>query len=148
MAAALVPAVAAQRQVGVMRQRRQYVQFAAPIGRAHLPPELPAECGPRPLVRRSQRFPHQFGAGRQVREPDVVVVEPGEVTLRNAARRAPHRPEPQTFAGLSRCAELHNENGHNSPNASVPRGMPVRPTMTARAYFFLAKLLSAVSSLV
>jgi transposase len=26
-----------------MRQRRQHVQFAAPIWRAHLPPELPTE---------------------------------------------------------------------------------------------------------
>ena len=53
VAAALVPAVAAQRQVGAMRQRGEYVQFAAPVGCAHLPAKFPAERGPRPLVRRS-----------------------------------------------------------------------------------------------
>jgi len=46
-----------------MRKGRQQVEFAAPIGRTHLTPELAGECSPRPLIRGCQRFVNQFGAG-------------------------------------------------------------------------------------
>ena len=64
VAAALVPAVAAQRQVCLVRQRRQYVQFPAPIRLAHLLSELPREYIPRSLVLRCQCILHERCAGR------------------------------------------------------------------------------------
>jgi hypothetical protein len=94
VAAVLVLAVATQRQIRVMRQGRQYIQFAAPIRCVHLPLELPDEGSPLPLAGHMQGFVHKPGAGGQVREPDVVVIEPGEIRLRNAARRPPHGAQP------------------------------------------------------
>jgi hypothetical protein len=124
VAAALVLAVAAQREIRMTRQRCQQVQFPAPIGLAHLPSELPPECGPRSFVSRSQRFFHQFSAWRQVREPDIIVVESAEVGLSNPTRRPPHRAEPQTFSSLSRRAKSDDEDRHKSSTPSVPRGVP------------------------
>jgi hypothetical protein len=55
--------------------------------------------------------------GEKVREPKVVIVEPGKVSLRNAARRSPYRAQAQPLATLSRCSKLNDEDRHH---ASVP----------------------------
>src|SRR3982750_4139847 len=43
VAVALIVAVAAERQIRLVRQRGEHVQFVTPIGLAHLATEFPAE---------------------------------------------------------------------------------------------------------
>ena len=92
-----------------MREGGQQVEFAASVGCGHFVAELTTEGGPGAVVRCFLRFLHEFGAGREVWEPDVVVIEAGEVGFGNAARRAPNGSQARTFPWLARCAELDDE---------------------------------------
>jgi hypothetical protein len=93
MTPALLIAITPHRKIRMMRQRRKQIQFPAPIRRTHLPPELPHETRPCASIRRPQRLFHQPGARRKVGEPDVIVIELGEIGLWHAPRRTPHRAQ-------------------------------------------------------
>src|SRR5581483_2146298 len=54
----------------------------------------------------------QHRARREVREPDIVVVEPREVRFWDAARGPAHGSDPQALVPPARCAESHDEDGH------------------------------------
>ena len=56
----------------------------------------------------------EFRAGREVREPDIVVIEAGKVILGHAARRTPYRAQSRALAFATRRAELNDIDGHMS----------------------------------
>jgi hypothetical protein len=69
---------------------------------------------------------------------------PGEISggTRPTPAGPPLRPQPRTFAGLSRCAELHDEDGHTPPHTPVchaayrtpaTRGCPLGPALPVHA---------------
>ena len=52
---------------------------------AHLGSELPLEFREFTVVRRGQGLLHEFGRGREVREPNVVVIAPREIRFGDTA---------------------------------------------------------------
>src|SRR5581483_6484940 len=121
MAATLVLAVAADGEVGVMRQRRERRDVVSRIRDAHLAAIAPREGFP---SRRRERLGHhpaeQLEARREVREPNVVVIELRVIALLHAARRLAHGAEPQALAFLARRAQTDDAHAHaNSSSISL-----------------------------
>ena len=112
MAALLILAIAADRKIRMMRKSRQQIQFPASIGLVHLVLKLPRERRPGPLIRRRQRLFHQFWTRRKIWKPHVIIVELRKISLRNPARRSPHRADPQIFVSLTWRTESDDKNSH------------------------------------
>jgi len=105
--------VAAHRQLLPGRERRQ--QPNQPLHRwlSHLGPVATRERRPPPWAERFRECPRdQWGAGGQLRKPDVVVIAPGEVLLPDPPWRTPYGAEAETFAGLTGRAETDDPDGH------------------------------------
>ncbi len=112
MAAGLLLAVAAGRQVGGVGEGGQQGQIV-PRGRdGHLGLVLFAEGGPlgRGLGALAQL--HGLGAGGQVGEPDVVPILAGEFRLGHAAGRAAHGTDTQPLVRETGAAETHDGQCH------------------------------------
>jgi hypothetical protein len=65
MAAALLFAIAAHCEIGVLRKRRQQVEFVAAIGSAHLVAELARERRPGAVIVRMESLLHEFRGGER-----------------------------------------------------------------------------------
>src|SRR5579859_1710646 len=76
MAADLVRAIAAYRELGGVRQGGQQIERSCRIRSLHLGPELAGEALPASLVVRPQRLLEQRLARREHRKPDIVEVAP------------------------------------------------------------------------
>ena len=113
--AALVFAVAADREVRMVRQLRQHLGRMARVRPRHLAATY-FFAKLRPLRRRLRRQPqlHRLQARRQGREPHVVIVALRELALRHAARRPAHRADARALARRSRAAQADDANAHES----------------------------------
>src|SRR5690606_30388256 len=117
----LVLAVAADGEIRGVGERGEQVEVVPRGGLRHLGPVLPLERVP--LARRPGllRLFHGFRAGREVREPDVVVVALRYLGFRHAARRPPYRADAQTLASGTRGTESHDSDCHGSSCRAVAR---------------------------
>src|SRR5262245_61731918 len=131
MAVPAVLAVAADRKVGVMRERRQRVEQVDRRGLAHLGTETAGESRP-PARIVAIDAAHQRQAWRQFRQPDVVVIAPGEFALRHAARRATHCAEACALATHAGAAESHDCETHWALNFRLRRWAPRCRSRAAR----------------
>jgi len=102
MTALLVLAVAAERKVGLVRERGEKVQQARGFWRSHLRPEFALEHPPRFGVVRVERERDEPLARRERRHPDVIEIALGEIRFGHAARRTAHGTESDAFAGRPR----------------------------------------------
>ena len=55
----------------------------------------------------------QWGAGGQLRKPDIVEIAPADLLLPDSAGRAAHGAEAETFVILARRAETDDPDGHS-----------------------------------
>src|SRR5690606_37320610 len=133
VAAALVLAVAAYREVRAMGQRREQVERAAGVRRGHLPPIGAEEAGPVLRCPGGVRELHGRRRRREVGIPDVVPVTPGELRARHAARRPPHRADAKPLVAGPRRAEPHDPYRH----AALPRRSSW-PARTSAAWTWIA----------
>src|SRR6476660_422728 len=130
VAARLVVAVAADREVGGVRKLREQVDRARVVGARHLCAVLADED--LPPLRRRRLLPdlQRRDAGRQVRIPDVIPIVGGKALLRDSARRPSHGTDPQALAFCARRAELDDSNCHASRSycAVVQTSLPLSNT--------------------
>jgi hypothetical protein len=121
MATPLVVAVAANRKVGGVRQRRQQSEQSGPLRLFHLGSIPLFQLSPRSSAAvRLLEVSDDVGARRKIRKPDVVEVEAGVVGFRDAPRWAAHRADAKPFVLESVGSELHDSNGH--VNGSIVSG--------------------------
>ncbi|HJX00829.1 MAG TPA: hypothetical protein VJ453_11740 [Terriglobales bacterium] len=80
-----------------MRKGGKYIKEPGRIWFVHLGSELTLEDLPRPLVLELLREAHQFLAGGQVRQPDIVEISARKFPFRHAAGRSAHGSNPQAF---------------------------------------------------
>ena len=112
MASLLILAITPHRKTRPMRKRRQHIQFPAPVRRVHLPPELLYKPRPCLSVRSFQSLRHQLRIGRKIRKPNIVIIQPRKVGLKNTTRGTPYCAQPQTFTRQSRRAEPYDIDRH------------------------------------
>ena len=105
MTARLVGAIAADRKIGAVGQRRQQVQEAAVLGVLHFGFISPDEPAPSGLVFGRAAGLQEFFARSEIRQPDVVEVLRREFALGHPARRAPYRADAKTLALLAWTAQ-------------------------------------------
>src|SRR5262249_14803798 len=130
----LVFAVAADAEVGLLRQRGEEREQALRRRRAHLGAEAPRELRPARVAPRFRDRPRQERAARrEVRRPQIVVVEPRVIRFPDAARRTPHRAEPQSFAACARRPQPDDADHRLPYSASVTASIhfvpPPKPTL-------------------
>ncbi len=111
-------AVAPNREIRRVRQRRERVEQRPVVRVLHLCTVTPNEDLPASLVAgrhgRLCRLEQVF-ARREVRQPDVVEVARRVLALRHATRWPPHRTDPQPFAGHALAAESNDPDRHATP---------------------------------
>src|SRR4051794_26552182 len=101
-----VLAVAANREVRRLRERSKELDQALRVRLAHLTAVLALKAGPSKRVPGFGQEPRdEVGGRREVRHPDIVVVQSRRVFLADAARRTSHRAEAQALVPLAWCAE-------------------------------------------
>src|SRR4029450_1153947 len=98
MAPRLVSAIATHGKARVMRERREQVQDPEIVRGRHFRAIFFLEGSPLPAGTGVLRRLDQRGAGRKVREPDVVPVSGREFGLGNPAWRTPYRADAQSLA--------------------------------------------------
>src|SRR5437899_394385 len=108
MTAALVRAVAPDREVRCTREHREQVENPSRFRPAHLSPVATLERPPRAVILRSSSDFEQSLAWCQVRQPDVAQIARGIFVLRNAARGSPDRSDSRPLAADARAAQSHN----------------------------------------
>src|SRR3954454_3585646 len=95
-----------------MRKAREELDHLPRRRLAHLAAIVADKLSPSRL---GPRLRHRAGTDgltrREERQPEVVIVEPGEVGLLHPARRAPHRAQAQAFAGRARRSEPDEAQG-------------------------------------
>src|SRR5574341_953930 len=113
VAARLVLAIAADREVRMMRQRGKQLGQAPRRGGFHFLEITTRKLSPA-LVRPglSDRPSEERFARREIRQPEVVVIAPREIRLAHAARRAPHGAEARALAFGARATEPDDANRH------------------------------------
>ena len=120
MASLFVLAVAADGEVGVVRKGGEGVEEAAGIGFGHFGFVALREARPGfGIVERGLHGAEEGGAGREVREPDVVPVVLRKPGLRDAARRPPDSSQSHSFIGSSGCAESNDSDCHGSAGQNL-----------------------------
>src|SRR5262245_20020113 len=113
VAAALVLAVAADREARGVGQRGQQVPDPARLRPAHLGAVAARERAPAALVAQGgPGFLQQLLARSQVREPHVVQVARRVLALRDAPWRPAHGSDPHSLALAPRASQTHDANGH------------------------------------
>src|SRR5688500_15581361 len=110
MAALRVFAVAANREIRVRRQRGEEADQAIGRRRLHLAAIRLGEARPVLL-----RLRHQPGAGREIGQPQVVIIAPRVIGLAHAARRPAHRAQTQAFVRRARATETDYADSHAPP---------------------------------
>jgi hypothetical protein len=121
MAARFLCAIAAKREMGMVRQRGKKIKRPAVRRRSHLGAVFLHECGPRAFGRGALRQRDQFRTGRKIWKPDVIPVLRSVFSLRDAARRPPNRADSKTLAASPDGAEPDKANRHST---LVPRFRP------------------------
>src|SRR5262249_27752764 len=117
VAASLVFAVAADRQVGAMRERRQQIERPSCRRRIHLRFEGADKAFPFSLSHCRLALRHQRRAGREVGIPDIEPVVARVAVLANSARRTSHRADPNSFLRIAGYTEADDSQGHDAPIA-------------------------------
>jgi hypothetical protein len=135
VAAALVLAVAADREIGRVRQRGEQVQHAAGLRPAHLGPIAPGQRAPAALLLRAPSDPEQLLGRRQIRKPHVVEIPARELGLRHASRRTPNGPDPQPLTLGPRASQAHDADRRGRPCIPLTHAPGRRGTGVARAHW-------------
>ena len=112
MAVRLVLAIAAEREIDLVRQRGDQVERVAVVGRSHLGAVLAEKF--RPVLRRLRRVRelHRLRLRPEIGIPHVEPVLRGIFGFRHAARRPPHRADARAFMRQPRAAEPDDADGH------------------------------------
>jgi hypothetical protein len=133
MAMRFALAVAADREVGLVRQRGKQLDGVAVVRRRHFRTVLPGEGAP--LGGRLGRLPelHGFDAWGKVREPYVVPIARGELGLWNTPRRATHRSDANALVRDSFTPQSNYSNDHGSLRISAGDGGLIGLRGVARA---------------
>ena len=105
VAAGLVFAAAADRQVAAMRECRR--QIERPPRRRHIRSSLRRSPSPRVALR------HQLRAGREVGKPNIEPVVGRIAFLPNATRRTPHRAESELPLATRGFTQVDDPQGHD-----------------------------------
>ena len=93
-----------------MGQRGQQVKDPRSICLVHLRSEFSLESLPRLIFLGPLAERHQFLAGSQIRQPDVVKIPLCEFRLGHAPRRSANRAQPQAFVRFPPRPEPHHRN--------------------------------------
>src|SRR6478672_6036273 len=121
VAAGFVFAVAADRQVCVMRESRHEIKRPPRRWHIHLRFEGADEAFPFGSRDRSQGLRYQLGAGGEVGIPDVEPIVGRIAFLANAARRTPHRADPNSLVRMAGFTQADDPQGHDAPIALKAR---------------------------
>src|SRR6185503_1152305 len=117
VAEGLVLAIAADREIGLVRQPCQQLDDALRAGLGHLRPVALGECRPAMLVELPRGGEaDQRRARSELREPQVEVVALRILGLLHPARQPAHRAQPEPFAGRARAAKPDYPDRH-APNS-------------------------------
>src|SRR5688500_12081399 len=131
MTALLVLAVAADREIGLVRQSREQIDQPRRVRRLHLRTVFPLERLPRLLVGGTLPFRDKRLARLQLRQPRIVEDPRRELGLRHTARRPPNGADTQALAGSPWRTQPDNPDRHGSPPAVQPTAdgsYPLLPT--------------------
>ena len=113
VAAGLVLAVAADGDVGLVRERGDQLEQVTSLRRRHLLAVVADERRPLPLGLGVERPGDQLLTGGELGQPGVVEVPPGELAPGHPARRPAHGADPQSLALFPRLAEPHDSHRHD-----------------------------------
>src|SRR5689334_18666443 len=113
--AGFIFAIAANRQVRVVRESRQQIKRPPRHRQIHLRFEGANKALPFGCRDRSQGLRHQLRAGGKVRIPDIEPVVGRKAFLANAARRTPHRADPKPFVRMAGFTETDDPKSHDAP---------------------------------
>src|SRR5262245_51190346 len=114
MAAALVGAIAADREIRRLRQRGEQVEQMPRFRPLHLTTIAADELLPAlGIIQRRLRALEQCLAWRDVGQPDVVEVARCSLGLRDAARRPTYGAETEALVAGARAAKSNDANGHD-----------------------------------
>jgi len=113
MASGFVLAVTSDGEIGLVGEGGERVEEAGGVRLVHRGAEFALEGAPRPVIGGVQREGDQFGAGREIRQPHIVVIKLRELRFGHTARGPAHGAEADSFAGLSRGAESNDSDGHS-----------------------------------
>src|SRR5258708_1100533 len=119
MATRFILAVAAEREICVVRQCCQHLDGARCIGLRHLGPVALGKACPLRGVAGLPSELHRLDARCQVGIPNVVPVPTGELRLRNATRWSPHRTDSRPFSGRSLAAKPDDSNCQTADQPSL-----------------------------
>src|SRR5262245_19945709 len=114
VAARLIHAIAADREIGGRRQGGEQAQQARLVGGRHLGAIAPRVGGP--ALRSVGRQPqlHQRRAGRQLRQPEIVEVARRELGFAHAPRRIAHRSDAYPFPAPARASQTYDAHRHGA----------------------------------
>src|SRR5581483_1919121 len=132
VAVRLVLAIAADREIRRVRERREHIEQVIALGTLHFGAIFTYELLPLGGGRRVQRKLHDFRAWREIRQPHVVPVLRGVTRLRHAARRAPYRADTHTFVARARTAEPDDTDAHFSFRGEAAGRSHVTRLLTAK----------------
>lgn len=96
-----IVAIAAEREIGCVRECGEGVEEVAHVGALHLGMEAFGETRPRSLRITRACGLHQFLTRREIRKPDVIPVIFSEAVSGNATWRAAYSSEAHSFARQS-----------------------------------------------
>jgi hypothetical protein len=113
VAPSLIRAVATHRKGRVVRQGRQKREQSCRRSSLHLGPVTPDEGLPCSFVAGLECGLDECLGRRQLRQPEVVEVTGGVLSLRHTPWRPPDRAQPQPFAATSRSAESNDGYRHS-----------------------------------
>ena len=113
MTTRLVLAIAADREVGPVRQRSQRVENVTGVRLLHLSAVTPDERLPRTFRVAGESDRNKLRTRRQIRKPDVVPVVRRLARARNTARRTPHSADAHAFITNAGSAQSDDSNGHD-----------------------------------
>lgn len=114
MAVSFVCAIAADGEMGGVRERSKRIEEVTRLPLVHLGSVAARECVPGARGSARQRCLHQLLTGREVRKPYVVPIACSELGPRDASWRAANRAEANTLAWRTWGTELHDPDGHKN----------------------------------
>ncbi len=112
VAMGFIGAIASDREIGLMRQRRQQIERMPRARRGHFAPVLSCESAPVPCGSCGQRPLEQFLAWRQRRQPHIVKILRGVLGLENAPRRTSYGADAQAFPRQAVGSQTDDANSH------------------------------------
>jgi hypothetical protein len=132
MATGFLRAIAADRKIGMVRQRRKEIKRPAIRWRSHLCPVFFHEDRPFARRRRALRQRDRIRTWRKIWKPDVIPVLRSVLSPRNATRRPSNRANAKALAASPVGAKPNNTNRHLMAPTPLPEAFNRDISMSTR----------------